>query len=369
MKNKPKLLIAAFLATPLIALAQNVSLINLGVAAAAGSDHSIGNALNNAGVVVGSSGPTYPAAAFIWENGLMTTPNPAAYGSMVYSGINDSGTIAGYKTFPNSAGYAMIVQHGETVSLGALNGGGYSSATAINNLNQVVGLSAYTTGAVAPTHGFLWTNGQMTDLGSMHPNAINDSGVIVGFSGNNSQLQAVSIKDGALTTLENLSGDTYSTASAINSQGNIVGTSYHWQFGTYGSQINHATLWENGVAHSLVLDPQIASQATGINSQNQVVGTMYTMYPGGSISNSSAFLWQQGALINLDTLVSQAYAGWHVNNAVAINDQGQILANGSYGGRNLAMLITVSNVPEPTTQMLMAIGLLALIRARGVKPS
>lgn len=258
----------------------------------------------------------------------------------------------------------MIIQNGQTVSLGALNGGGYSTATAINNFNQVVGISAYSQGTVAPTHGFLWSNGKMSDLGSVNPNAINDSGTIAGTTGNNGRLQAVVIKNGISTNLNAVSGDDYSFASAINSNDSVVGTSYHLQFGTYGRQINHATLWENGSTQSLIADPFISSQATGINSQKQIVGNMVTLYADGAISNSSAFLWQDGTLINLDALVSRAYAGWHVSSAVAINDQGQILASGSYGGHNLAMLISVSSVPEPTSQTIMTIGLIALFARR-----
>src|SRR5260370_38417699 len=61
--------------------------------------------------------------------------------------------------------------------LGA-SGGPQASAGAINNLGQVVGWAQASTDA---DHGFLWSNGHMTDLGlNFFPAAVNDNGVVVG---------------------------------------------------------------------------------------------------------------------------------------------------------------------------------------------
>lgn len=62
--------------------------------------------------------------------------------------------------------------------LGTL-GGPSSFASAINNASQVVGQS--TISSSSPTlHGFLYSDGGMTDLGAFQPYGINDSGKIVG---------------------------------------------------------------------------------------------------------------------------------------------------------------------------------------------
>ena len=54
----------------------------------------------------------------------------------------------------------------------------YFNATAINNNGQVTG---YAQDGTYAQQGFLWSNGQMTDLGlDFYAAAINDNGVIVG---------------------------------------------------------------------------------------------------------------------------------------------------------------------------------------------
>ena len=61
--------------------------------------------------------------------------------------------------------------------------GGTSVATAINNAGEVVGYSVATTGI---EHGFKWTSGTLTDLGTesggsfSQANAVNDAGQIAG---------------------------------------------------------------------------------------------------------------------------------------------------------------------------------------------
>ena len=70
------------------------------------------------------------------------------------------------------------------VDLGTL-GGNFSSAVAVNNNGQVVGLSD-TTASVSPNHAFSWTAaGGMVDLGTLggansSAYAVNDNGQVVG---------------------------------------------------------------------------------------------------------------------------------------------------------------------------------------------
>jgi len=68
------------------------------------------------------------------------------------------------------------------VDLGTL-GGSPSTASAINNANQIVGWSVNAEQATRP---FLWSHGVLSDLGSLGPNGfaygINNSGEVAGYS-------------------------------------------------------------------------------------------------------------------------------------------------------------------------------------------
>ena len=116
--------------------------------------------------------------------------------------------------------------------------GGYSGASDINNLGQVVG------GAGAPSagvEGYVWSLngpdfniGLLPDidpgLGGTFAVGINDQSQVVGYEGSSSTLEsrAILYEEGTLYDLNNLipanSGWTLETAFDINNQGQILGT-------------------------------------------------------------------------------------------------------------------------------------------------
>jgi uncharacterized membrane protein len=116
--------------------------------------------------------------------------------------------------------------------------GGYSGASDINNLGQVVG------GAGAPSagvEGYVWSLngpdfniGLLPDidpgLGGTFAVGINDQSHVVGYEGSSSTLEsrAILYEEGTLYDLNNLipanSGWTLETAFDINNQGQILGT-------------------------------------------------------------------------------------------------------------------------------------------------
>jgi probable HAF family extracellular repeat protein len=88
---------------------------------------------------------------------------------------------------------------------------------------------------------------------------------------------------------------------------------------------------------------------------------------------SRAFIWTNGMLFDLNTLVEDA-PGWTLTAAYGINESGQIVGSGLFNGRHSAFLLdpvlleisaasrnlsAVSDVPEPSTVILLAGGLLA----------
>jgi len=102
-------------------------------------------------------------------------------------------------------------------------------------------------------------------------------------------------------------------------------------------------LWQNDAAHTPVdigtLPGDTASVAQGVNSIGQVVGISLTgTYP--TLSGQRAFVWQNGAIQDLASLVDPADGFWTVDAVVAINNAGQIVAMGTANGRSASLLLT-----------------------------
>ena len=140
--------------------------------------------------------------------------------------INDDGDVVGIAAF---GGYehAALWDNRKLEDLGTL-GGDSSYATAINNRGQVVGVSVTTEG---DGQAFLWEKGHMKGLGTgwreTRAWAINDLGQIVGEGWNpDGYLHGFLWDNGHVTDLGTLGGD-YSGASDINNHGQIVGCSYY----------------------------------------------------------------------------------------------------------------------------------------------
>ena len=231
------------------------------------------NAVNGAGDVVGGSN----SRAFLVHNGTMTDLGPGQA-----TGINDFGEIVG-----SSQGAFLISSGGTRTTLPDLSsygGGGFSSASGINNNHQIVGASDNASGY---SHAVMWSNGQITDLGTL--------------------------------------GGTQSAAYAINNFGQVTGWAHT------ASEATDVFLWSNGRMTDLGtfgLDPV----GEAINNHGVIVGQ----------SGNRAWIWSNGTFQNLNNLIPPG-SGFTLDNATAINDNGQIVANGKNStGQEHAFLLTPS---------------------------
>jgi probable HAF family extracellular repeat protein len=239
----------------------------------AGGDYSSASAINNSGVVVGTSNTATTSHAFTWTpaQGLRDLGTlPGADASAAFA-INNPGQIAG------SSGVHATLWTGTTIQdLGTL-GGATSEAHGINNLGAIVGVSDSSSGP----HAFLWQNGAMQDLGL-------------------------------------LPGDTSSRADHVNDSGMVVGASE-------GSGGIRAFVWTSaaGIQPLSGESGAIYSEAFAINNSGQVVGEI------ASSMGTRAFLWtSQNGLVDLNESVTNLPGNVVLTGAFSINEKGQIVAFG-----------------------------------------
>jgi probable HAF family extracellular repeat protein len=295
-----------------------------------GGRDSGANAINDLGQVVGnaddSSGVNH---AFLYSGGSMSALSGGS--SMQADGINNSGTIVGsmFVTTPdNTYIHAYSLSGGALTDLGTLSYGDGSRAFAVNNHGDVVGAAAnmFNGSPNLPEDPFIFTGGVMTGLGNLGgpwsgATSINDHGQVVGFLG----VDALSDDPDVLSP----------TTAFLYANGEMT---------VFG-----------GTA------PGGWSRAFDINNLGQVVGA-FRPTPG----NLHAFLYENGEMIDLNTLIDPA-SGWTIAGASAINDMQQIAAMACRGDVCQAVrLDLVSAVPEPSMFGLLAAGLaLGLARGRG----
>ncbi len=227
-------------------------------------------------------------------------------------------------------------------------GGNNGFATSVNSSGQVVGWAENTVHdptcvppQVLQFEAVVWGPGQhqMQQLPpySGDPDGaatgINDNGQVIGISGicqnavgNQTAIHALLWQHGTVTNLGNLGGYAWNTPMALNNHGQIVGFS-DLSGDQHGANPNfHAFLWtqSRGIQDLGTLPGDAISEALGINDQGQVVGVSY----GAGFANPRAFLWQNGVMTDLNTLIPSG-SSLYLQAAQEINDLGEIVGQAS----------------------------------------
>jgi len=134
--------------------------------------------------------------------------------------------------------------------------------------------------------------------------AVNNKGQVVGISGDcanaiggASAKHMVLWQGSTATSLPTLGGNYWNTPMDINQNGGVTGFS-DLPGDSPDSPNFNAFLWtkSGGTVNLGVLPGDSISEGLGINNENQVVGVSYP--------SSHAFIWQNGTLTDLNTLVA-----------------------------------------------------------------
>ena len=255
---------------------------------------------------------------FVWEDGVMTALPTLGGDQSFATGVNSSGQVVGWaetRVVDPTCNAPQVLQfravlwepkHGTVRQLPPLPGDSTSAATAINSKGQVVGISGdcdIAVGQLSARHSVLWNHGTPTNIGD-------------------------------------LGGDAWHTPMDINQQGDIVGFSNPSY--VVGIDFNPlAFLWTRatGIKSLGKLLGDTSSQALGINSRRQVVGV-------SSGATNRAFLWENGAMQDLNSLVGLGFPDVLIV-AQHINEDGVIVGRAVLHGTSIQVPFVATPVTQP----------------------
>jgi probable HAF family extracellular repeat protein len=329
-----------------------------------GGSNALG--INDSGLVIGISndgqvspynGQLYNHAV-TWTHGKIHRLPDLGGSDSGANFVNNRNLVVGYayNSTPDPYSYygtqlhATTWHNGRIKDLGTL-GGTDSQAWTANVSGQVIGIAFLNTLPEPPFNqpqddAFLWSNGEMTDLGTLGgafstPSGINRSGqvTVISFDSTNQFVQSFLWTNGSKTPLTSLGGD-FVEATTLNDSGTIVGAN------TDAADANFlAAAWNPSGTGKLLgtVGTDTGSIALGINNRGMVVGGSGSITLSGS-EYAHAFVWQKGTMSDLNTLIP-AGSPLTLNVAYTINRAGAIagLGTDSAGDTHAFILVPAAN--------------------------
>ena len=290
-----------------------------------GGDGSYSYCLNDSGQVGGESatGSVAETHGFFFNGSSMLNLGTLGGPYSSVAGMNNAGQLTGLSLTSSGSIEAFLYSGGTMIGLGHL-GGGFSQAAAINESGHIVGNSY---NDLFEQHAFLYQNGAMLDLGTLGGSssdayAINNQDVVVGQSTLASgETHGFIYSNSVMTDLGTLGGS-YSTAYRINNAGQVIGRSF-----TAGDAQLNGFFYSAGVMIDMGTLGGLSSTPYALNNLGQVVGQ--SEQADGA---ARAFLWQNGSLIDLNSLLP-TNSGWQLDNARFINDAGRVVGTGVFNSQ------------------------------------
>jgi probable HAF family extracellular repeat protein len=312
------------------ALAQTYTIQDLGLAP--GTTDPLGQGLNDVGQVCGFCETQNGPVATFSAGGQVIILEPTDSKDIASArGIDNAGNVVGYEMpdkAPVNTARALIWSNGgkaQDITSTSIFPGGEEALAVSKTSGEVVGLGFTSAPINNEWHMFEYANGKTVDLGpataNATPIAINDSGVmLVNFTNGE---QAI-FSDGTFTPIAQPPNAT-ARANAINNSGVLVG------YIVSGTNVPHGALYSDGVWTDLgtLAGAARGTQAVGINSSGQIIGVAEGKLipkPTAHIPEMSCIL-QNGTWVELNSLIP-ANSGFNLNLSsvpVSINDAGQIL--------------------------------------------
>jgi probable HAF family extracellular repeat protein len=299
--------------------------------------------INFAGRIVAGNVTNGSYAALVYGGGW-TNLGTLGGGESLPGGINNSNQVAGKSLTSGGVNHAFLWTPGATNGVagnlqmrdsGTL-GGSLSEGYAVNRSGQVTG---YAQTSKSDDHAFRYSNGVMTDIGTLLGNnlpnsygyGINDSGHVAGtaYSSGFSSSSAFFYNGTTATAISSL-GSQGASALALNNNDHLTG------YYTTSDSYDRAFRWSGGVMTDLGTLGGNYSYGLGINNSNVIVG--------GSFTNAAdtvyhACIATNNTLYDLNNMLDGTGKGWTLIEARAINDPGQIVGVGKFGGANHAFLL------------------------------
>jgi probable HAF family extracellular repeat protein len=333
------LAVLVMLSGPIAANAQSYTFTDLGTL---GGSDSTAYGINNAGQIVGwSEDANGVQTATLWNGTMATalgflagyTPSEFAYAV----GINNAGQIVGV-TSPYGGGTptTATVWNGTTPT--ALSGSG---AFAINAAGKIGGYSATVEGGFSEAIEWIGTTATVLISGVgcyCEVTALNNVGQILVASDGGPVL----FNGTTPTFLNSLGAEGGAYPSGMNDAGQIVGSGYFFE-----TNMDQAVLWNDTTPTILGTLGGVNTAANAINNLGQIVG--YSTYADSSNDTANATIWKGTTPIDLNTLATLPQ-GFQLNEAIAINDSGQIVGYGTNSENQFhAFLLTpLTQIPTVT---------------------
>lgn len=334
---------------PATARSAAYTLTVLGTLRADGTGESLGRGINNSGLVVGRSSTSSDGEhAFRWtlaggmiDAGTVVSPFPAAA-----LAVNNSGQLCGFG-LAQSNGFAKAFQQPPAGSLAVLPapaGSGDSYALSISDGGAIVGWANLSSGCGSPLcagnpgHAARWDGTVLTflpEIGgyfSLADGISPDGTKICGFAADAAgHIRGFRIRGALVDVLPPLPGYTEAYPEAVNDAGVVVGYSYD---GVH----SRATRWVGATPDDLgAIAGAVSSLAAGINTSGTIVG--YSILADGS--NRATRFPAGGSPEDLNALIAPS-PGDTLLYADDVNDAGQIVGDVKHGSFVRAMVLTPS---------------------------